>query len=410
MLMPLAQTSQVVINVHVTMGIPVMVTAVPMSMNVKLMYAHQMLPVPILKVDMNAPVTLVTKEMVPNVVPSITVKLEATTVTQMLHAVLMDPISAVHVTLDSAVMVPVVLTTMSVQTVVPSVMPTPPVTTMMVDTHVTVTADMKVMANNVLMSMNVLIVHVTQTHHAATPMVVSPVHVMMDSAVTVHLVPTSMNATVPTAVMPMPPVPTSQVLTLVLVTTVSTVMETRVPMLTNVLMDLTTVQITPAVPTIWVVLNALVTMVSLATVSTVPVTNVVITIHVPPTLIAQILHEVLYVHADKDTPATDTTAVISTNVRELTHVMLMPPVTTTLVDIAANVTLVLLVTVKHVMTSMNAMALHVIPMLNATTLLVVLNASATLVSSMTMVTVQCALTSMNVFKPMPVTPMPPAQT
>ena len=79
-------------------------------------------------------------------------------------------------------------------------------------------------------------------------------------------------------------------------------------------------------------------------------------------------------------------------------------------DIAANVTLVLLVTVKHVMTSMNAMALHVIPMLNATTLLVVLNASATLVSSMTMVTVQCALTSMNVFKPMPVTPMPPAQT
>ena len=408
--MPLAQTSQVVINVHVTMGIPVMVTAVPMSMNVKLMYAHQMLPVPILKVDMNAPVTLVTKEMVPNVVPSITVKLEATTVTQMLHAVLMDPISAVHVTLDSAVMVPVVLTTMSVQTVVPSVMPTPPVTTMMVDTHVTVTADMKVMANNVLMSMNVLIVHVTQTHHAATPMVVSPVHVMMDSAVTVHLVPTSMNATVPTAVMPMPPVPTSQVLTLVLVTTVSTVMETRVPMLTNVLMDLTTVQITPAVPTIWVVLNALVTMVSLATVSTVPVTNVVITIHVPPTLIAQILHEVLYVHADKDTPATDTTAVISTNVRELTHVMLMPPVTTTLVDIAANVTLVLLVTVKHVMTSMNAMALHVIPMLNATTLLVVLNASATLVSLMTMVTVQCALTSMNVFKPMPVTPMPPAQT
>ena len=408
--MPLAQTSQVVINVHVTMDIPVMATAVPMSMNVKLMYAHQMLPVPIPKVDMNVPVTLVTKETVPNAVPSITVKLEATTVTQMLHAVLMDQISAVHVTLDSAVMVPVVLTTMSVLTVVPSVMPMPLVTTTMGDTHVPVIADMKVMANNVLMLMNVLIVHVTPTHHAATTMVDSPVHVMMDSAVTVHLVPTSMNATVPIAVMPMPPVPTSQVLTLVLVTTVSTVMETHVPMLTNVLMDQTTVQITPAVPTIWVVLNALVTKVSLATVSTVPVTNVVTTIHVPPTLIAQILLEVLYVHADKDTLATDTTAVISTNARELTHVMLMPPVTTTLVDIAANVTLVLLVTVKHVMTSMNAMALLVIPMLNATTLLVVSNASATLVSLMTMVTVQCALTSMNVFKPMPVTPMPLAPT
>ena len=408
--MPLVQTSQVVTNAHVMMDIPVMATAVPMSMNVKLMSAHQMPPVPIPLADMNAPVTLVMKVTVPNAVQSITVKLEATTVMLMLHAVLMDQISAVHVTLDSAVMVPAVLITMNVPMVVPSVMSMPLAIITMVDTHVAVTVDMKVMANNVPTSMNVLIVHVTPTHHAATPMVDSPAHVMMDSVVTAHLVPTSTNAKVLTAVTPMPPVPTSLVPTLVLVTMVTAVMETHVPMLTNVLMDPTTAQITPAVQTIWVVLSVPVTKVSLAMVLTVPVTNAVTTIHVTLTLIAQTLLEDLNVHADKDTLATDTLAVMSTSVTVLTHVMLTPPVTITLVDIAVNVMLVSLVTVKHVMTSMSAMAPLVTLMLNVTTLLVVTNASVTMVLLMIMAMVQSALISMNVFKPMLVIPMLPART
>ena len=90
---------------------------------------------------------------------------------------------------------------------------------------------------------------------------------------------------------------------------VSTATDTHAPMLTNALMDLTTVQTTPAVPIIWVVLNVHVTMVSSATASTVPVTNVVTTTHVTPTLIAQKLPEVFNVHADKVILATDTPVV-----------------------------------------------------------------------------------------------------
>ena len=47
MLLPLAQTFQVVTNVPVTMDTLVMATAVLMSMNVKLMSVHQMPLVPI---------------------------------------------------------------------------------------------------------------------------------------------------------------------------------------------------------------------------------------------------------------------------------------------------------------------------------------------------------------------------
>ena len=93
----------------------------------------------------------------------------------------------------------------------------------------------------------------------------------------------------------MPPVQISQVLILVLAIMVSTATDTHAPMLMKALMDLTTVQTTPAVPIIWVVLN----------------------------------------------------------------IMPMLPVATTLVDIFANVTPVSSETVKLVMTSMNAMALLV---------------------------------------------------
>ena len=84
----------------------------------------------------------------------------------------------------------------------------------------------------------------------------------------------------------------------------------------------------------------------------------------------------------------------------------MPPVATTLVDILANVTPVSSETVKLVMTSMNAMVRHVTPTLNVLTLLGVTNVSAKMVSLMTTVTVQCAQTSMNAFKPMLAMPMP----
>ena len=93
----------------------------------------------------------------------------------------------------------------------------------------------------------------------------------------------------------MPPVQISRVLILVLAIMVSTATDTHAPMLMKALMDLTTVQTTPAVPIIWVVLN----------------------------------------------------------------IMPMLPVATTLVDIFANVTPVSSETVKLVMTSMNAMALLV---------------------------------------------------
>jgi len=119
--MQLAQTSQVVINVHVMMDILVMATAVPMSMNVKPMSVHQMPLVPILSVDTNVPVTPVMKEMVQNVSPSIIVMLDSTTVTQMPHAVLMDQTLAVLVTLDSVVTVQAVLIIMNVLMVALSV-------------------------------------------------------------------------------------------------------------------------------------------------------------------------------------------------------------------------------------------------------------------------------------------------
>ena len=93
----------------------------------------------------------------------------------------------------------------------------------------------------------------------------------------------------------MPPVQISQVLILVLAIMVSTATDSHAPMLMNALIDLTTVQTTPAVQILWMLLN----------------------------------------------------------------VMLMLPVATTLVDIFANVAPVSSETVKLVMTSMNAMALLV---------------------------------------------------
>jgi hypothetical protein len=63
---PLAPTSQAVINVHVMMAILVTVTTVMTSMNVKLMYVHQMPLVLILSVVMNVIVTQDMKEMAQN--------------------------------------------------------------------------------------------------------------------------------------------------------------------------------------------------------------------------------------------------------------------------------------------------------------------------------------------------------
>jgi len=183
--MQLAQTSQVVINVHVMMDILVMATAVPMSMNVKPMSVHQMPLVPILSVDTNVPVTPVMKETVQNVPLLIIVMLDSTTVTQMPHAVLMDQTLAVLVTLDSVVTVQAVLIIMNVLMVALSVTLMRLVTTMTVDTHVHVTMDMKEMANNVPMLTNAPTVHVTQTHHVTTWTADSPVHVTMDTLVMV---------------------------------------------------------------------------------------------------------------------------------------------------------------------------------------------------------------------------------
>jgi len=181
-------------------------------------------------------------------------------------------------------------------------------------------------------------------------------------------------------------------------------------MLTNVPMDLTIAQTTPAVIILWVVLNVHVTTAFMVTVSTVPATNVVITTHVTLMPIVQKLREVFSVHAVKDIPATDTLAVMLTNVKVPTHVMQMQPVATTSVVTVANVTLVLSETVKLVMTSTNVMVLLVMPTLNASTLSVVSNANVEMASLMRMVTVQCARISMNVTMPMLVMPTLPAKT
>ena len=290
---------------------------------------------------MNAPVTQVTKEMVLNAQPLIIAILDSTTVMPMPHAVPMDPTSAAHVILDSAVMVPVALTTMNVPTELLSATLTRLVTTMLADIPVHVMVDMKVTANNVPTSTNAQIVaHVTPMLHVLTLMVVSPVHVTLDIVVTATHVLISTNVMVLITAMQTPPAQISQAHTLVLVTMVSVVMETHALMSTSVPLDPTTAQTTPAVLTKLAALNPLATMVILETASIASQTNAVITILAMHMLITHKTLEALNAHIDKDTQVTDIRVTMSTSVTRPTHVMPMLLVIKTLVDTAVNVRLI----------------------------------------------------------------------
>jgi hypothetical protein len=141
------------------------------------------------------------------------------------------------------------------------------------------------------------------------------VPVIMDSVVMVTAVKTITNVTSIISVMPTRHVLTSQVLTPAHATMVSAVMATRASTWTNVRTEVITALTTVAAQTLLVVSNVPVMMAFLVMVLLVPATSVVTATHAMPTRIAKIQLEDTSVLVDKDIQATDSHAMMSTNVQ-----------------------------------------------------------------------------------------------